>query len=155
MNSRPCVKQRSHSITYKWETNNSNCVYYVWVHFGSCTQQSQSCVLLLWHFGTKLCSTVLAGICSFLICIWCYDFSALHMVSYSSKWLTLSFSHLSLFPSIFYSLFPACGCRTVQFIVTPLIGAQMRYSTVGWDLGNFQLLIPAYRSVLLVFPFNS
>ena len=31
----------------------------------------------------------------------------------------------------------------------------MRYSTVGWDLGNLQLLIPAYRSVLLVFPLNS
>ena len=31
----------------------------------------------------------------------------------------------------------------------------MRYSTVGWDLGNPQLLIPAYRSVLLVFPLNS
>ena len=30
----------------------------------------------------------------------------------------------------------------------------MRYSTVGWDLGNPQLLIPAYRSVLLVFPLN-
>ena len=31
----------------------------------------------------------------------------------------------------------------------------MRYSTVGWDLGNPQLLISAYRSVLLVFPLNS